>query len=53
VRGRATTKGIKAKIGNFGRIAVSFKPSSKVHRVQPPKQCKGKDQVFGLFGVAN
>jgi hypothetical protein len=50
-RGRATSRRIKARFGNLGRISVRFKPSGKVKRTEPPRRCRGKDKVttFGVF----
>jgi hypothetical protein len=42
VRGRASSQGIDARIGSFGRISVRFKPTGKIRREKPPKGCTGK-----------
>jgi len=51
VRGRASTRGIRASLGSFGRIAVTFNPTGQEHRSAPPKRCKGGDEVTreGIF----
>ena len=51
VRGRASTEGVIARFGHFGRVSVKFRPSGKERRKEPPKRCRGKAAVtrFGVF----
>lgn len=51
VRGRASTRGIWARLGNRGRISVRFIPTARVRRALPPDRCKGNPRFtqFGIF----
>lgn len=40
-RGRVTPRGIQARFGGLGRVAVQFRPSGRVRRKRPPRGCKG------------
>jgi hypothetical protein len=40
-RGRVTPRGIQARFGGLGRIAVEFRPSGRVKRKRPPRGCRG------------
>lgn len=51
VPGRVSTRGVWARFGNRGRIAVEFRPSGSLTRRVPPDRCTGKPRVtkFGTF----
>lgn len=36
---------IQFGLGKLGRISARFKPDGRVRRLQPPKSCKGREQV--------
>ncbi len=51
VAGRVSTRGIWARFGHLGRIAVRFQPSGHFIRQSPSTRCTGKARItrFGVF----
>lgn len=40
-RGRVTPRGVRARFGGLGKVAVEFRPSGRVKRKRPPRGCRG------------
>lgn len=50
-RGTVTSRRIEASFGKFGRVAVRFRPSSRVRKATPSRRCRGRGRFTSRPGV--
>lgn len=50
-RGTVTPTRIEASFGDFGRVAVKFRPSGRIATSKPRRRCRGADHFTSRLGV--